>query len=310
MKDAQIRLKKTASELTASIAQLADEIGFHLTAVPGLAIFRREASTKPTSAMYDPCICVVAQGAKRVYLEKDSYVYDARHYLVTAAHLPTDVQVIQASAQEPCLGLKLQLDLTEMSQLMADSALPAPREQRSSRAMATGEMDLPLLSAFTRLIDLANVPDEVPILAPILKREIYCRLLMGEQGALLRQTVSAGNHTHRISRAIDWLKDNFTSPLKVEALAEQASMSTSTFHNHFRALTATSPLQYQKRLRLNEARRLMIAEGLDARSVAFQVGYESPSQFSREYSRLFGAPPMQDVQKLNELAIGESAFAE
>ena len=133
---------------------------------------------------------------------------------------------------------------------------------------------------------------------------------MGDQGALLRGTVSAGNQAHQISRAVDWLKANFTAPLNVETLAEQVSMSNSTFHSHFRAFTATSPLQYQKRLRLNEARRLLVAEGLDARSVAFQVGYESPSQFSREYSRLFGTPPMRDVQNLNELAVQVSATAE
>lgn len=310
MKDARTRLDIATEELAEDIAQFAEEIGHHMTEVPGLSVFRREAATTPSSTMYDPCVCLVAQGAKRVILERDAYVYDARHYLITSVHLPTDVQVVNASPTKPCLGLKLQLDLHEMSQLIADRELPPPREPQSNRAMATGEVDLQLVSAFQRLLDLVSAPSEIPVLAPIIKREIYGRLLLGDQGALLRHTISSGNQTHQISRAVDWLKANYTSPLSVEALAEEVSMSTSTFHNHFRAITATSPLQYQKRLRLNEARRLMVAEGLDARSVAFKVGYESPSQFSREYSRLFGAPPMRDVQKLNDLAIGVSALSE
>ena len=172
---------------------------------------------------------------------------------------------------------------------MVDSNLPPPRAQQSSRGMATGEVTLPLLTAFQRLIDLLAEPKDIPILAPIIQREIFYRLLVGDQGARLRQMASAGSQSHQIARAIDWLKGNFTRPLRIDDLAAQVHMSTSTFHHHFRALTAMSPLQYQKWLRLNEARRLMLTERLDAATAAFQVGYESPSQFSREYSRLFGA---------------------
>jgi len=161
---------------------------------------------------------------------------------------------------------------------------------------------LPLLTAFQRLIDLLAEPKDIPILAPIIQREIVYRLLVGDQGARLRQMASAGSQSQQIARAIDWLKSNFTQSLRIEDLATQVNMSTSTFHHHFRALTAMSPLQYQKWLRLNEARRLMLIERLDAATAAFQVGYESPSQFSREYSRLYGAPPLRNITNLRRSA--------
>ena len=245
---------------------------------------------------------MVAQGAKRVMLGDDTYVYDAQHFLVTSVHLPTFVQIIKASQEKPYLGLMLKLDQREISQLMVDSHFPPPRPQQSSRGMATGEVTSPLLTAFQRLIDLLNEPKDIPILAPIIQREIFYRLLVGDQGARLRQMASTGSQSQQIARAIDWLKSNFTQPLRIEDLASQVNMSASTFHHHFRAVTAMSPLQYQKWLRLNEARRLLLTEQQDATTAAFQVGYESPSQFSREYSRMFGAPPLRDVTNLRQMA--------
>jgi transcriptional regulator GlxA family with amidase domain len=250
---------------------------------------------------------MVAQGAKRVLLGDDTYVYDAHHYLITSVHLPTVVQIIAASREKPYLGLKLKLDQREMSQLMVDSNLPPPRVQQSRRGMATGEVTLPLLAVFQRLIDLLDEPVDIPILGPIIQREITYRLLVGDQGARMRQMASAGTQSQQIARAIDWLQSNFTRTLRIDELAIQVNMSTSTFHHHFRALTAMSPLQYQKSLRLSEARRLMLTERLDAANAAFQVGYESPSQFSREYSRLFGAPPLRDITNLRQMAAGEGA---
>jgi AraC-like DNA-binding protein len=170
--------------------------------------------------------------------------------------------------------------------------------------MATGEVTLPLLTAFQQLIDLLAEQQDIAILAPIIQREIIYRLLVGDQGERLRQIASAGSQSHQIARAIDWLKGNFTRPLRIEDLAAHVRMSTSTFHHHFRSMTALSPLQFQKQLRLREARRLMLAEQLDAATAAFQVGYESPSQFSREYNRLFGAPPLRDIANLRQLAAG------
>ncbi|MFZ2949553.1 MAG: AraC family transcriptional regulator [Desulfuromonadaceae bacterium] len=274
----------------------------HTTAIPGLSFFRREEPTEPVTGMYEPSICMVAQGAKRVLLGDDTYVYDAHHYLITSVHLPTVVQIIEASREKPYLGLRLKFDLHEISQLMADSNLPSPRTLQSSRGMATGVVTLPLLTAIQRLIDLLAEPQDIPILAPVIQREIIYRLLVGDQGERLRQIASAGSQSHQIARAIDWLKGNFTQPLRIDDLAAQARMSSSTFHHHFRTMTALSPLQFQKQLRLQEARRLMLAERMDAANAAFQVGYESPSQFNREYNRQFGAPPLRDITKLRQMS--------
>jgi len=292
-----------------SIARWTDKGGQHITAVPGLSLFRRDEPTEPISGMYEPSICLVAQGAKRVLLGDDTYVYDAHHYLITSVHLPTVVQIIDASHEKPYLGLRLKLDQREISQLMVDSNLPPPRAQQSSRGMATGEVTVPLLNAFQRLIDLLAEEKDIPILAPVIQREIIYRLLVGDQGVRLRQIASTGSQSHQIARSIDWLKGNFTRPMSIDDLAAQAGMSSSTFHHHFRSMTALSPLQFQKRLRLQEARRLMLAEHMDAATAAFQVGYESPSQFSREYNRLFGAPPLRDVAGLRQLAVGERGQA-
>jgi AraC-like DNA-binding protein len=290
-----------------SIARWTDNGDQPMTAIPGLSLYRRDEPTQPTSIMYEPRICMAAQGAKRVLLGDDTYVYDEQHFLIASVDLPTVVQIIKASRERPYLGLVLKLDQREMSQLMVDSHLPPPRPQQSSRGMATGEVTLPLLTAFQRLVDLLAEPTDIPILAPIIQREILYRLLVGDQGVRLRQMASAGSQSHQIARAIDWLKGNFTRPLRIDELATQVHMSTSTFHHHFRSLTAMSPLQYQKWLRLNEARRLMLMERADATTAAFDVGYESPSQFSREYTRLFGAPPLRDITSLRQMAQSGSA---
>jgi AraC-like DNA-binding protein len=285
-----------------SIARWTDKEGLLVTAISALSLARREAPTEPTSYMYEPSICLIAQGAKRVLLGDDTYVLDVHHFLITSVDLPTVVQIIKAGREKPYLGLILKLDRREIAQLMADSNLPPPRAQQSSRGMAIGEVTLPLLVAFQRLIDLLAEPQDIPILAPIIQREILYRLLVGDQGARLRQIAAAGSQSHQIAQAIDWLKSHYTLPLRIEDLAAQVHMSPSTFHHHFRALTAMSPLQYQKWLRLNEARRLMLTERLDATATAFQVGYESPSQFSREYRRVFGAPPLRDITYLRQMA--------
>jgi len=271
------------------------------TAIPGLKFYRRSRPSEPYSAMYEPCVCLAAQGAKRVVLGEDEYVYDSRNFLITPVNLPTVVQIIKASPEKPCLGIVLKLDLREVSQMMVDSKLPPPREQRPGRAMATGGITQPLLAAFLRLLELLEEPKDIPILAPVIRREILYRLLVSDQGARLRQIASAGSQGHQIAQAIDWLKGNYDKPLRIERLAAQVYMSASTFHHHFRDLTAMSPLQYQKWLRLNEARRLMLTEKFDAATAALEVGYESPSQFNREYRRLFGRPPLRDISKLRQI---------
>jgi AraC-like DNA-binding protein len=284
------------------IARWTDKGDQPVTAIPGLSLSRRDEPTQPKSYMYEPIICLIAQGAKRVLLGDETYVFDAHHFVITSVGLPTVTQIIKASPEKPYLSLRLKLDQREISQLMVDSNLPPPRAQESYRGMAIGEVTLPLLTAFQRLIDLLDEPEDIRILSPIIQREIFYRLLVGDQGPRLRQMASAGSQSQQIARAIDWLKGNFTRPLRIDDLATQVNMSTSTFHHHFRALTAMSPLQYQKWLRLNEARRLMLTERLDAATAAFQVGYESPSQFSREYRRFFGEPPLRDITYLRQMA--------
>jgi AraC-like DNA-binding protein len=286
--------------LVASIARWTKGREQFATAIPGLTFYRHDEPTQLRSSLYEPSICLVAQGAKRAHLADDSYVYDVNHYLITSVHLPTTFQVIKASPEEPYLGLLLKIDQREMSQLMVDSSLPAPRTQQTQRGMAIGEVTLPLLAAFQRLTGLLDQPEDIPILAPIVQKEILYRLLVGDQGARLRQIATAGSQGQQIARVINWLKGNFTQDVRMEDLAAKARMGISSFHTHFRSMTSLSPLQYQKQLRLQEARRLMLAEHLDATSAAFQVGYESPSQFSREYNRLFGAPPLRDITNLRQ----------
>jgi len=295
-------LEHARENLGKSIARLTEDGEKHETAIPRLSLFRRSEPTAPISSMYEPSICLITQGAKRVLLGEDTYVYDPRHFLITSMNLPTVVQIIEASPEKPYLGLKLKLDLREVSQLMVDSNLPPPRAPHSGRGMAIGEITLPLLVAFQRLVDLLAEQKDIPILAPLIQREIIYRLLVGDQGARLRQIASTGSQGNQIAQAVDWLKGNFAQPLRIDDLAKQVNMSTSTLHHHFRALTAMSPLQYQKWLRLNEARRLMLTENQDASTAAFQVGYESPSQFTREYGRLFGMPPLRDITNLRQVS--------
>lgn len=268
------------------------------TPIPGLFFYHHDYPTEPRFGLYDPSICFVVQGTKKVQLENEAFVYDANNYLLASVHLPTTYQVISASPEEPYLGLVLKFDMKELSQLMIDSNLPSPRTSQIECGMVTSEVTLTLLSAFQRLVSLLDEPESIPILAPIIHKEILYRLLVGEQGARLRKIASAGSRSHQVAKAINWLKGNYSEPLRVEDLAEMANMSSSSFHSHFRSMTSLSPLQYQKHLRLQEARRLMLAEDLDATRAAFQVGYESSSQFSREYSRLFGAPPLRDISQL------------
>jgi AraC-like DNA-binding protein len=291
--------------LSEKIARLTKHGDMTATAVPGLSLFRREEPTEPFSGLYEPSLCLVAQGSKRVLLGDDTYTYDPRNYLITSVHLPTIVCVTEASRERPYLGLKLVLDLREVSELMLDTHLPSPLPPQFCRGMATGRVTLPLVDAVHRLIDLLEEEKAIPILGPLIHREILYRLLTGEQGARLREFAVSGSRSRQIAHTIEWMKQHFTESISVEDLSRMAGMSPSSFHQHFRAMTALSPLQYQKQLRLQEARRLMLTERLDAATAAFRVGYESPSQFSREYGRMFGAPPRRDMTHLRQIAVSE-----
>jgi AraC-like DNA-binding protein len=271
---------------------------------PALGMFRSSTLSGPVCGVYEPGVALIVQGSKRVLLGSDAFVYGVNDLLIVSLNLPTVAQILDASPDKPYLSLFLRLDENEIARLMMDGQVPPPRAQAAERAMATGRVTWPLLSAFQRLIALLDEPEALPAVAPLVQREILYRLLISDQGDRLRQIGAVGSQSHQIGRAIEWLKAHFAKPLRIDELAGQARMSASTFHHHFRALTAMSPLQYQKWLRLTEARRLMLADRLDASSAAFRVGYESASQFSREYSRQFGAPPMRDIAALRQERAG------
>ncbi|EGR0695198.1 AraC family transcriptional regulator [Vibrio parahaemolyticus] len=270
------------------------------TPISGLRFSRWTTPTPPTSYTHNPSICLIAQGRKRVLLGEESFIYDANHFLISSVDLPIIANIIKASEGQPYLGLIMELDLTEISQLIVDSELAFTQAKEAQKGIAVGELSESLLDAFVRLAELLDEGQNIKILAPIIKREIFYRLLMSEQGTRLHQIVTAGSHSHQIAKAIDWLKNNFVKPLSVGDLASYTGMSKSSFYTHFRSMTSMTPLQFQKKLRLSEARRLMLTENLDAMAATFKVGYESPSQFSREYSRLFGAPPSKDIKLLRE----------
>jgi AraC-like DNA-binding protein len=268
------------------------------TPIADLSFFRREAPTPPGICRVEPSVVLVVQGRKRMLAGDDAYSYDVDHFLIASLDVPASSQVLEASPRRPCLGLVLKLDLRLLAELIPQVRL-APREDRSAaKGMALGAVTPTLLESFKRLTDLLDEPDAIEVLAPLVRRELHYRLLTSDQAWRLRQVASVGSQSHLIARAIDQLKANYAAPLSIEDLAESVHMSPSSFHHHFRQLTAMSPLQYQKWLRLNEARRLMLNEGHDAGGAAYKVGYESPSQFSREYARLFGAPPRRHVVSL------------
>ncbi|HHE0449077.1 TPA: AraC family transcriptional regulator N-terminal domain-containing protein [Vibrio parahaemolyticus] len=270
------------------------------TPISGFRFSRWTTPTPPTSYTHNPSICLIAQGRKRVLLGEESFIYDANHFLISSVDLPIIANIIEASEEQPYLGLIMELDLTEISQLIVDSELAFTQSKEAQKGIAVGEVSESLLDAFVRLAELLDEGQNIKILAPIIKRETFYRLLMSEQGTRLHQIVTAGSHSHQIAKAIDWLKNNFVKPLSVGDLASYTGMSKSSFYTHFRSMTSMTPLQFQKKLRLSEARRLMLTENLDAMAATFKVGYESPSQFSREYSRLFGAPPSKDIKSLRE----------
>jgi AraC-like DNA-binding protein len=278
------------------------------TPIPGLAFFRREAPMPPTICLVEASIVLSVQGEKQMLVGGDAYPYDINRFLITSLDLPACSQIVSASPEKPCLGLVFKLDLRVVAELIAQGGLPVPGERSSDRGavIGIGTVTPALLEPLKRLLDLLEDPLAIPVLAPLIEREIHYRLLMSDQAARLWQIAAVGSQGHRVAKAIDWLKMNYASTLRIDELAAHVQMSPSSLHQHFRQLTAQSPLQYQKWLRLNEARRLMFNEDLDAASAAFEVGYESPSQFSREYARLFGAPPKRDVEALRRKAEGEA----
>lgn len=286
------------SPLVDAIRRLAQTDGDYDTAIPALRLHRRCAPTEPLHCIYNLGLGVVAQGHKQVLIRDKAIDYGPGQSMLTTIDVPVVSHVTRASARQPFLGLMLTLDVRSILQMASEIDAPPPRRDDVQGSISFERLDATLLDALTRLVSLLDEPHLVPRLAPLIQQEIIVRLLTGPHGQQLRHLVVAGSPGQQIAKAVAWLKQNFAQPLHGDELADRAHMSPSTFRQHFRHLTGVSPLQYQKQLRLQEARQLMLNEHLDAGSAAGRVGYESPSQFSREYSRLFGAPPQRDITRM------------
>ncbi|HKN77069.1 MAG TPA: AraC family transcriptional regulator [Candidatus Acidoferrum sp.] len=288
------RANELCAELARKIASFMGSEENRATGISGLTLHRRVALTVPCSMTYEPGVTVMAQGQKRVDLGRSTFMYGEGQYLLTSLDLPIVSQIVEA----PCLAMALKLEMPVIRELLSRDEIHVAEPPPNSPAMATGEATVEFLSACCRLLDLLDAPQDIPFLSGPIQREIIYRILRGPEGARLRAIATLGDQSHRTAKAIAWIKANYAKPLRVEDLAQIAGMGLSTLHHHFRALTAMSPLQYQKQIRLQAARARMLVDGLDAASAAFEVGYESASQFNREYNRLFGQPPMRDIRTL------------
>jgi AraC-like DNA-binding protein len=276
---------------------------------PGLFLNHASAPTGPRYAVSEPSFCVIAQGSKEVFLGGNRYRYDPSHYLLVSVGLPLVGHVIEASPDKPYLAMRLVLDPTIVTSVLIEADLDEPRGDGGVRALAVSRLDESLLETVLRLARMLDTPDDYSVLAPLATREIVYRLLRGEQADRLRQIAVVGGRMHRIARAIQLLRENYDQPLSIADMANQLGMSVSGFHHHFKSATAMSPLQFQKRVRLQEARRLLLSGEADAATAGFRVGYQDQSHFSREYKRMFGEPPMRDVRRLRAPAGRSEASA-
>jgi AraC-like DNA-binding protein len=297
------RIQANREELVERISGTVSEDGVY-EVLPGLFFNRSSKHTRPNHSLAKPAFCVIAQGSKEVLLGEDLYRYDPANYLISTAELPTITKVTEASKEKPYLSLRLLLDLNLVNSVLVEAGLPLPRNNVEVKALDVSPLDASLLDAVIRLVRLVDNPKEARILLPLVTREIIYRLLMGEQSDRLRQLGVLGGHFQRIVTVIDRLRKDYDKPIRIDDMAQDIGMSVSGFHHHFKAVTAMSPMQFQKQLRLQEARRLIFTEKLDAASAGFKVGYDSASHFSREYKSLFGNPPLRDAEQLRE-AVGQ-----
>ena len=301
----QMQVTVMRAELAAMIDRLTAVDGAHDTLIPRLGLARTSQAQHPVYAMVEPAFCVLAQGSKRVLLSDEVYLYDSSQYLVVSQNRPVAGQVVDATPESPYLGLRLNFDVKEIAALALEMKLGgAATAGASQRGIFTGDLSSTLLDPVLRLMRLLDTPEDVPALAPLITREILYRLLKSPDGWRLAQMAVVDGHSQRIAQAISLLSQRFQEPLRVDDLADHVHMSVSSLHHHFKAVTAMTPLQFQKQLRLQESRRIMISEHIDAATAGHRVGYESQSQFNREYSRFFGLPPARDIKRLREVQLG------
>lgn len=290
-------------ELASIVARFATEDGEHRTLIDGLNLYRQSAATVWQHGAYRPCYAIVVQGRKTLTVGADTYHYGVGEYILTALDLPVSSQVTNVGSDTPYLCFGMALDSERLKELLSRVNIPSQAVTAEPlRGLAINTASPELLDASLRLLRLLDRPEDIPAMAPLIEQEILYRLLTGPNGPRLLQVAMAESQSNRVARAIAWLRGNFEQPLRIEELAERIGMSVSSLHHHFKAVTAMSPMQYQKQLRLHEARRLMIVERLDVGSAGHRVGYQSPSQFSREYSRLYGLPPARDVDAMRSAA--------
>ncbi|MGC4049766.1 MAG: AraC family transcriptional regulator [Paludibaculum sp.] len=302
-------LTELREALAGRIATAAPTAGEHPTVIPGLTLFRRTAPSACYRAAYEPSLNVFAQGRKSVNLGGREYLCDGSSFLLSSIDVPVQSQIVEASEAEPLLSMLLKLDMPMVRDVLSREDLPEPAGSTERRGLAVGEVTAGLLGACIRLIDILDTPEDISYLGGLIQREIIYRVLRTPQGERLRAIATAGEMSHKTAKAIAWLRSNYTKPLHMEELATAVRMGVSTLHHQFRSLTAMSPLQYQKQLRLQAARQRMLVDGIDATTAAYEVGYESISQFSREYSRFFGQPPMRDVKALRNSRVTPKSAA-
>ena len=291
------RTRRNSEELVDRMAAAVRTDGI-VEPFPGFRLSRASSPTEPVRSVYQPSFCFVAQGSKRALLGEEVFRYDPDHYMIYTVDLPLTFQVEEASEERPYLGFQLDLEPALVASVIVESGIRIKKGEASTKAMNVSSVDADLLDGILRLVRLIEAPAGRKVLAPLIIKEIIYRLLIGGQGARLSHIVSSGGDTRRISKAIGHLREHFDEQLKMDEIARELGMSVSGFHHHFKSVTSMSPLQFQKHLRLQEARRLMLGEDMDAASAGFRVGYQDPSHFSRDYKRHFGAPPHGDIASL------------
>ena len=300
MHELSTQMEQQRAELAELIRRHAPTDGSFQTLIKPLFMVRHDRPVQSVPGVVQPALCIMAQGRKDVTLGGELFTYDPLNYLVLSVALPISGKVIYATPEDPHLAMRLDIDPADINALIAEAGPMSVPTRPSGRGMYVERIDSQLLDAVIRLIRLLDSPKDIPMLAPLITREILYRLLRGSEGYRLYEIAISNCQTHRVTQAIKWLNEHFQQPLRIEELAREVNLSVSTLHHRFKAVTAMSPLQYQKQLRLQEARRLMLSDGLEASAAGYKVGYESPSQFSREYSRLFGAPPLRDLARLRK----------